>query len=203
MSYALPYDSPSAIPIGILGIYFLLTLGKWLIKHAQILRPQRPQQTNLEIQENTPSIEGISEGNPSQNRIFRSDRTVSTKAEITNDNRDSGRDSDHGTIHQHTTDSHSSGQDTSSQTFGHHYPKAVMAQFPPNPQSVPPTEEQVMTVKNYIKAVKSGRIPKGPNHAAIEELATKPHAQQTQVIVLSYENPKQEMKPDTKQHKST
>ena len=48
--------------------------------------------------------------------FFRSDRTVSTKAEITNDNRDSGRDSDHGTIHQHATDSHSSGQDTSSQT---------------------------------------------------------------------------------------
>ena len=116
MLYALPYDSPSAIPIGILGIYFLLTLGKWLIKNAQIFWPQRPQQTNLEIQENTPSIEGISEGDPSQNRLFRSDRTVSTKAEITDDNRDSGQDSDHGTIHQHATDSHSSGQDTSSQT---------------------------------------------------------------------------------------
>ena len=89
------------------------------------------------------------------------------------------------------------------QTFGRRYPKAVMAQFPPNPQSVPPTEEQVMTVKNYIKAVKSGRIPKGPNHAAIEELVTMPHAQQTQVIVLSYKHPKHEMKPDTKQHKST
>ena len=38
------------------------------------------------------------------------------------------------------------------QTFGHRYPKAVMAQFPPNPQSVPPTEEQVMMVKNYIKS---------------------------------------------------
>ena len=72
-----------------------------------------------------------------------------------------------------------------------------MAQFPTNPQSVPPTEEQVMTVKEYIKAVKSGRIPKGPNHSAIEELATKPHAQQTQVIVLSYEHPKQKTQPET------
>ena len=89
------------------------------------------------------------------------------------------------------------------QTFGHRYPKAVMAQFPTNPQSVPPTEEQVMTVKEYIKAVKSGRIPKGPNHAAIEELATKPHAQQTKVIVLSYEHPKPKTPTDTKQHKST
>ena len=61
------------------------------------------------------------------------------------------------------------------QTFSRHYPKAVMAQFPTNPQSVLPTEEQVMTVKEYIKAVKSGRIPKGPNHAAIKELVTKPH----------------------------
>ena len=42
------------------------------------------------------------------------------------------------------------------QTFGRRYPKAVMAQFPSNPQSVPPTEEQVMMVKEYIKAVKSG-----------------------------------------------
>ena len=88
------------------------------------------------------------------------------------------------------------------QTFGRRYPKAVMAQFPTNPQSVPPTEEQVMTVKEYIKAVKSGRIPKGPNHAAIEELATKPHAQQTKVIVLSYEHPKPTTPSDTKPHKS-
>ena len=88
------------------------------------------------------------------------------------------------------------------QTFGRRYPKAVMAQFPTNPQSVPPTEEQVMTVKEYIKAVKSGRIPKRPNHAAMEELATKPHAQQTKVIVLSYEHPKPTTPSDTKPHKS-
>ena len=116
MSYALPYDSPGALPIGILGIYFLLTLVKWLIKNAQIFWPQRPQQTDLAIQENTPSIEGISERDPSEDRVFRSDRTISAKAEVTDHSRDSGWDSDHGTIHQHSTDSHSTGQDTSSKT---------------------------------------------------------------------------------------
>ena len=116
MSYALSYDSPGALPIGILGLYFLLTLVKWLIKNAQICWPQRPQQTDLAIQENTPSIEGISKRDPSEDRVFRSNRTTSPKAEITDNNRDSGRDSDHGTIHQHTTDSHSTGQDTSSKT---------------------------------------------------------------------------------------
>ena len=116
MSYALPYDNPGALPIGILGIYFLLTLVKWLIKNAQIFRPQRPQQTDLAIQENTPSIEGISERDPSEDRVFQSDRTISAKAEVTDHNRDSGRDSDHGTIHKHSTDSHSTGQDPSSKT---------------------------------------------------------------------------------------
>ena len=36
-----------------------------------------------------------------------------------------------------------------------------MAQFPPNPQSVPPTEEQVMTVKNYIKGSQIGTNTEG------------------------------------------
>ena len=116
MSYALSYDSPGALPIGILGIYFLLTLVKWLIKNAQIFWPQRPQQTDLAIQENTPSIEGISKRDPSEDRVFRSNRTTSPKAEITDNSRDSRQNSDHGTIHQHATDSHSTGQDTSSKT---------------------------------------------------------------------------------------
>ena len=71
-------------------------------------------------------------------------------------------------------------------TFGmRRYPKAVMADYPDKVHGIPPTTEEVMTVKNYIKAVKNGKIPKGPSHAAIEEFVKKPHAQQTQVIVLN------------------
>ena len=116
-----------------------------------------------------------------------------------------GRTPIHRTIHQHChrQPQYRPGHKQQNRLSVVVIPKPFMAQFPTNPQSVPPTEEQVMTVKEYIKAVKSGRIPKGPNHAVIEELVTKPHAQQTKVIVLSYEHPKPKTPSDTKQHKST
>ena len=117
MSYALSYDSPGAIPIGILGIYFILTIIKWLLKNAQVLRPQGPQQTDLTVQENPLSIEGVSKRDTSKDRVLRPDRTISAKTEVIDHIRDSGWNSDYGTINQHpTTDSHSTSQDASSKT---------------------------------------------------------------------------------------
>ena len=120
MPYALPYYSLSALPIGILGVYFLLTILKWLVKNAQILWSQRPQQADVAIQENTPSVEGVSKRDPGQNRLFRPDRTASTEAEGINDNSDSGRDSDShdGTINinKHPTDNYNTSKDANSKT---------------------------------------------------------------------------------------
>ena len=84
-------------------------------------------------------------------------------------------------------------------TFGHWYLKMVIADYPSNAQT--PTSQQVMIVPDYIWAVRLGKIPKGPNHATIEELAKKPHAAQTQVIVLSYSSKESTLK--CKQPKST
>ena len=68
-------------------------------------------------------------------------------------------------------------------TFGRRY-KAVMVDLP-TAHGHTQTVEQVMTVANYLKAVKAGKIPKSPNHAAIQEMSKKPHGTQTQVIVLA------------------
>ena len=68
-------------------------------------------------------------------------------------------------------------------TFGRRY-KSVMVDLP-IAQGHTQTVEQVMTVANYLKAVKAGNIPKSPNHAAIQEMSKKPHGTQMQVIVLA------------------
>ena len=91
---------------------------------------------------------------------------------------------------------------TAKDTFMHKYPKTVMAQ-PPDHQTedIYPSQEEIMSVTDYMKAVRSGRIPKGHNHQQIEDLAKLPHANQTKVIVLTYDMRK---KPEQHvQHKST
>ena len=91
---------------------------------------------------------------------------------------------------------------TAKDTFVCKYPKTVMAQ-PPDHQTkdIYPSQEEIMSVTDYMKAVRSGRIPKGHNHQQIEDLVKLPHANQTNVIVLTYDTRK---KPEQHvQHKST
>ena len=78
----------------------------------------------------------------------------------------------------------------------------MMAQ-PPDHQTedIYPSKEEILSVRDYMKAVWAGRILKGHNHQQIEDLAKLPHANQTKVIVLTYETRK---KPEQQgQHKST
>ena len=60
--------------------------------------------------------------------------------------------------------------------------------------------EEVISVPDYMKAVKAGRKPKGANHENIVELSKMPDAAQTQVIVLTFSEDKAK-KP--MQHRST
>ena len=53
-------------------------------------------------------------------------------------------------------------------------------------QEIYPTLEEIMSITDYMKAVRVGRIKAGPNHEHIKELAKLPHAGQTKVIVLTY-----------------
>ena len=57
------------------------------------------------------------------------------------------------------------------------YPKTVMAQ-PPDHQTkdIYPSQEEILSVTDYMKAVRTGRILKGHNHQQIEDLAKLPHA---------------------------
>ena len=91
---------------------------------------------------------------------------------------------------------------TAKDTFKHNYPKTVMAQ-PPDHQTedIYPSQEEILSVTDYMKAVWLGRTLKGHNHQQIEDLAKLPHANQTKVIVLTYDMWK---KPEQhEQHKST
>ena len=75
-----------------------------------------------------------------------------------------------------------------------------MAQ-PPDHQKedIYPSTEEILSVSNYMKAVRAGRIPKGHNHQQIKELFKLLHANQTKVIVLTYETRKpQEQQEPTK-----
>ena len=88
---------------------------------------------------------------------------------------------------------------TAKHTFVRKYPKTVMAQPPEGEQEIYPTSEEIMSVTDYMKAVRVGHIKAGPRHEHIKELAKLPHAGQTKVIVLTYDA----NKPKAEQPKST
>ena len=88
---------------------------------------------------------------------------------------------------------------TAKHTFVRKYPKTVMAQPPDRKQEIDPTSEEIMSITDYMKAVRVGRIKAGLNHEHIKELAKLPHARQTKVIVLTYDA----NKPKAEQPKST
>ena len=84
-------------------------------------------------------------------------------------------------------------------TFTCNYPKTVMAHpLDHQTEDIYPSKEEILSMTDYMKAVRVGRIPKGHNHQQIEDLAKLPHANQTKVIVLTYD-----MRKRPEQHKST
>ena len=91
---------------------------------------------------------------------------------------------------------------TAKDTFVRNYPNTVMAQ-PSDHQKedIYPSKEEILSVMDCMKAVRVGRILKGHNHQQIEDLAKLPHANQTKVIVLTYEMTKTPEQQE--QHKST
>ena len=88
---------------------------------------------------------------------------------------------------------------TAKHNFVRKYLKTIMAQPPEGEQEIYPTSEDIMSMTDYMKAVRVGRIKAGPNHKHIKELAKLPHAGQTKVIVLTYDA----NKPKAGQPKST
>ena len=92
---------------------------------------------------------------------------------------------------------------TAKNTFVRNYPKTVMVQ-PPDQQTedIYSSKEEILSVTDYMKVVQVGRIPKGHNHQHMQDLAQLLHANQTKVIVLTYEMRKQS-EQQQEQHKST
>ena len=80
---------------------------------------------------------------------------------------------------------------TAKNTFVHNYPKTVMAQpLDHQKEDIYPSTEEILSVTDYMKAVRAGQIWKGHNHQQIEELSKLLHANQTKVIVLTYKTRK-------------
>ena len=70
MLYAIPYNHPAAIPVGILLVYVTLFIVRLFSKYATLFRPEGSQQTDLAIQENTSSTEGTPKRSKSSNELF-------------------------------------------------------------------------------------------------------------------------------------
>ena len=63
---------------------------------------------------------------------------------------------------------------TAKHTFVRKYPNTVMAQPLEGEQEIYPTSEEIMSVTDYMKAMRVGRIKAGPNHEHIKELVKLP-----------------------------
>ena len=71
MPYAIPYNHPAAIPVGILLVYVTLFIVRLFSKYATLFRPEGSQQTDLAIQEDPSSIEGTPKRSKSSDELFR------------------------------------------------------------------------------------------------------------------------------------
>ena len=71
MPYAIPYNHPAAIPVGILLVYVTLFIVRLFSKYATLFRPEGSQQTDLAIQEDTSSIEGTPKRSKSLDELSR------------------------------------------------------------------------------------------------------------------------------------
>ena len=70
MLYVIPYNHPAAIPVGILLVYVILFIARLFSKYATLFRPEGSQQTDLAIQEDTPSTAGTSKRSESSDELF-------------------------------------------------------------------------------------------------------------------------------------
>ena len=66
---------------------------------------------------------------------------------------------------------------TAKHTFVRKYPKTHPPAHPlEGEHEIYPTSEEIMSMSDYMKAVRVGRIKAGPNHEHIKELVKLPHA---------------------------
>ena len=71
MLYAIPYNYPAAIPVGILLVYVTLLIVRLFSKYATLFQPEGSQQTDLATQEDTSSTEGTPKRSKSSDELFR------------------------------------------------------------------------------------------------------------------------------------
>ena len=206
MLYAIPYNHPAAIPVGILLVYVTLFIVRLFSKYAIVFQPEGSQQTDLAIQEDTSSTEGTPKRSKSSDELFQQNSGSPGKTTF------SGGDPTTVDITRATETTTTAAPKqlitlqprtrTAKDTFVQNYPKTMMAQLPDHQtEDIYPSKEEILSMTDYMKVVQAGRILKGHNHQQIEDLAKLPHPNQTKFIVLTYEMRK---KPEQQeQHKST
>ena len=77
MPYAIPYNHPAAIPIGILLVYITLFIMRLITNYATILQPEGTQQADLTILQNTSPTLSVTKGSKGSHELLRSDRKCS------------------------------------------------------------------------------------------------------------------------------
>ena len=75
MLYAIPYNHPAAIPVGILLIYVILFIVQVFSKYATLFQTKGTQQTDLAIQKDSSPTESVTEGGQSSDEFLQPNRT--------------------------------------------------------------------------------------------------------------------------------
>ena len=214
MLYASLTDYPVLVPIGIFLVSIILYEVKELINYAQVLWSKRAQQTNLAIFQTHLQVRVLQKEAKARMSFF--DQLDQCLQQQRNQTALEGTPSPSwepevpSTVTQASTSKTEVDEQpdrialtprtkTAKNTFVRKYPKTVMAQPLEGIQEMTPTSEEIMSVTDYMKAVRVGHIKAGLNHEHIKDLAQLPHAGQTKVIVLMYET----RKPAPEQPKST
>ena len=82
MPYAIPYNHPAAIPVGILLVYVILFIVQLFSKYATLFWTEGTQQADLAIQKDASPIESTSKGSKGLNELVRPDRTSTKKSSV-------------------------------------------------------------------------------------------------------------------------
>ena len=82
MLYAIPYNHPAAIPVGILVVYVTLFIVGLFLKYAMLLWPEGSQQADLAIQEDSSSTESTPKRSQSSDELFRSNSGSPGKSSV-------------------------------------------------------------------------------------------------------------------------
>ena len=169
MLYAIPYNHPAAIPVGILLVYVTLFIMQLFSKYATLLGQKGHNKQTWQFRKTHPQLRVLQKEVKAWMNFFDQIQEALEKHQ-----------SPEGTLLPSTSQEQQKTATTTSpeqlitlqlrtkiakETFVHNYPKTVMAQpLDHQTEDIYPFREEILCVTDYMKAVQAGRIPKDHNH---------------------------------------